>query len=145
MTSKERILAALHGKPMDHIPFCPFLAYVWEHFPPEIRDSGQLTFHHRVGADPLWRGAPCPVKVVPPAAMQCRSAEINGRTSMEIETPVGTLRQAWARSESGNTSFLVEHPLKTKHDYKIQQWIEEHNTLVYDLTPVNEHFAGQGR
>jgi hypothetical protein len=24
MTSKERILAALHGKPADHVPFSPY-------------------------------------------------------------------------------------------------------------------------
>jgi len=36
MTSKERIVAALNGDPIDYTPFSPFLAYVWEHLPKEI-------------------------------------------------------------------------------------------------------------
>jgi hypothetical protein len=145
MTSKERLTAALHGKPVDHLPFSPFLAYVWEHFPRDIQDLGQLAFHHRIGADPLWRGAPCAVKAIPPAQMDIRNTEGNGRSVCEIATPVGTLRQAWARSESGNTSFLVEHPLKSEQDFKTQIWIEENTTLAYDPAPVNAHFDGDGR
>ena len=145
MTAKERILASLHGRPVDHIPFCPFLAYVWEHFPNEIRDAGQLAFHDRIGADPLWRGAPCPVQAILPPGMECQNTEGDGRTVMEMRTPIGNLRQAWARSEIGNTSFLVEHPLKTEQDYKVQLWIEENTTLNYDLGPVNSHLMGEGR
>jgi hypothetical protein len=145
MTSKERLVAALHGKPVDHIPFSPFLAYVWEHFPRSVQDLGQLAFHHRIGADPLWRGAPCAVRAIPPAEMESRNTEGDEGTVCEIRTPVGTLRQAWARSESGSTSFLVEHPLKTEQDFKTQMWIEENTTLVYDPAPVNAHFADNGR
>src|SRR5512137_951658 len=118
MTSKDRIEAALHGRPADHVPFCPFLAYVWEHFPKEIQDMGQLAFHQRIGADPLWRGAPCPVKTISPQGIEFRSIKESDRDVTETVTPVGVLRQAYAPSEMGNTSFLVEHPLKTKADYK---------------------------
>ena len=145
MTSKERILAALHGKPADHVPFSPFLAYVWEYFPQDIRDKGPLAFHHRIGADPLWRGAPCSVKTVMPPEIEYRNTEGNGKTEVMIVTPVGALRQAWVRSESGNTSFLVEHPLKTEKDYKVQLWIEENTKMVYDPVPAENHLAGDGR
>lgn len=145
MTSKERILAALQGGRVDHVPFCPFLAYVWGSFPRDIQDKGQLAFHHLIGADPLWRGAPSPVKGVPPAEAQYRHTEGNGRTETEIRTPVGTLHYAKLASPAGNTSFLVEHPLKTEQDFKIQLWIEENTRLVYDLTAVNAHLAGEGR
>jgi hypothetical protein len=117
MTSKERILAALHGQDVDHIPFCPFLAYVWESFPQEIRDKGQLAFHHRIGADPLWRGAPCPVKAQLPASVEHRTEVKGDRSVTEIHTPVGVLRQVAARSEDGNTQFLIEHPLKCEQDF----------------------------
>jgi hypothetical protein len=145
VTAKERILAALHGKPVDRVPFSPFLAYVWEYFPPDIRDKGQLAFHDRIGADPLWRGSPCAVKAVTPPEVECRMTEVNGRTEMEIVTPVGTLRQAWVRSESGSTSFLVEHPLKTEKDYKVQLWIEENTKMEYDPVAAESHLAGDGR
>lgn len=145
MTSKERLVAALHGKPVDHIPFSPFLAYIWEHFPRDLQDQGPLAFHHRIGADPLWRGAPCAVKVIPPADMEVRNTEEKDRLTSEMVTPVGTLRQAWVRSQSGKTSFLVEHPLKTEKDFHIQLWIEEHTRLSYDPAPVEAHFSGEGR
>ena len=51
MTSKERILAALAGQPVDHIPFCPFLAYVWEHLErlehPELLTDSVRRLHRR--------------------------------------------------------------------------------------------------
>lgn len=144
MTSRERILAALHGQEVDRVPFSPFLAYVWDFFPQDIQSLGQLAFHRRIGSDPLWRGAPCPVKACPPAAMECQTREEDGRTVMEIHTPVGVLRQAWARSANGKTSFLVEHPLKREEDYRVQLWIEENSTLTEDLSPVHAHFAGDG-
>ena len=40
MTSRERILAALHGQQVDYVPFSPFLAYVWEHFPVDVQQAG---------------------------------------------------------------------------------------------------------
>ncbi len=72
MTSKERIQAALEGREVDHVPFSPFLAYVWESFPEAVREKGQLAFHKDIGADPLWRGAPCPVAAIHPE-METRS------------------------------------------------------------------------
>ncbi|MBT7303584.1 MAG: hypothetical protein HN849_28910 [Victivallales bacterium] len=145
MTAKERIIAALHGEPTDYTPFSPFLAYVWEYFPRAVREAGQLAFHHLVGADPLWRGAPCPVKAVPPVGIERKSADEGNRTTVWTKTPVGTLRHATERSDVGGTHFLVEHPLKTEEDYKVQLWIEENSRYVYDPTPVAEHFRGNGR
>jgi len=87
MNSKERIVAALNGEPADHIPFSPFLAYVWEHFPKEIQDAGQLAFHHEIGADPLWRGAPCPVAGIPPEGSTTETVDEGDRTITKISTP----------------------------------------------------------
>ena len=145
MNSKERLIAALHGQPVDHVPFSPFLAYVWESFSPEVQEAGQLAFHHTVGADPLWRGAPCPVKAIRPDAMESRTVSEGEREVTNITTPVGTLRFVRARSSQGNTHFLVEHPLKTEDDYKVWMWVEEHTTYVSNMDAVEEHFQGKGR
>ena len=144
MTSRERITAALLGRNVDHLPFCPFLAYVWESFPREFRDQGPLAFHRLVGADPLWRGAPCAVRAIPPESLETHTREDRGRTIQELRTPVGALRLAWAHSEAGQTRFLTEHPLKTEADFKVQLWVEEHTRLAYDAAPVTAHFAGDG-
>lgn len=140
MTSRERIQAAIEGREVDHVPFSPFLAYVWESFPEEIRKDGQLAFHKNIGADPLWRGAPCPVGAIPPE-VETRSYQDGNRNVTETITPVGKLRQASISSHEGGTSFLVEHPLKTEEDYKVRLWIEENTRYEVRLENVKNHLA----
>lgn len=144
LTSRERIALALDGRPVDRVPFCPNLAYVWEHWPESVRADGMLALLQRVGADPLWRGAPCPVRTLPPAELETRSYNAYGRGITEYHTPVGDLRLAYAYSEAGRTTFLVEHPLKTEADLKVQMWIEEHTRFEVNLEPVERHRAGDG-
>lgn len=139
MTSKERIVAALEGRDLDYTPFCPFLAYVWEHFPKEIQDGGQPLFLKQIGADPMWRGAACAVSWRSPKSIEWVSKEIDGRVYAELRTPVGTLRYTQANSDTGRTCFLIEHPLKTEEDYKIQLWIEENGTMEPDYESMDKH------
>ncbi|MGC9468238.1 MAG: uroporphyrinogen decarboxylase family protein [Anaerolineae bacterium] len=145
LSSHDRLVAALTRQSVDHLPFSPFLAYVWESFPVHVQQAGQLAFHKRIGATPLWRGAPCPVRAIPPKAMEVTSHAAGRDVCVEMHTPVGTLREIRRRSPEGNTDFLIEHPLKTAEDYEIQLWIEEHTSFEVDLTPVREHLAGDGR
>jgi hypothetical protein len=145
MTSKDRITAAIEGQPTDYLPFSPFLAYVWEHFPQKIQAMGQLAFHHLVGADPLWRGAPCPVRAALPESVETQTKISGDQTVTRVFTPVGRLELVYRRSETGNTNFLVEHPLKTQSDFKVQMWLEEHTRLEFDASPVAAHLAGEGR
>ena len=145
MTAKERIEAALDGRPVDRLPWSPFLAYVWENFPEHIQKMGQPAFLRQVGADPLWRGAPCPIRTRGPAGLQYEEKNENGLGVALFTTPVGRLRQGARGSEDGHTCFLVEHPLKTREDYKVQMWIEENTRFEYDDSQVKAHYAGDGR
>jgi hypothetical protein len=145
MTSKERIIAALHGQPVDRIPFSPFLAYVWEYFPAEVQEAGQLAFHHAIGADPLWRGATCAVKAIQPEGVERKVVEEGDRLVTHVTTPVGAFRFAHAKSHDGNTTFCVEHPLKTEADYKVRMWMEENTTFERNHEAVEAHLEGQGR
>jgi hypothetical protein len=144
MTSRERLVAALNGKSVDYLPFSPLLAYAWESFPRAIREAGQLAFHHHIGATPLWRGAPCPVRAIPPQ-VETRTYEEGPHVTTEIHTPVGKLRWTYRKSAVGNTNFLIEHPLKTLEDFKVQLWIEENTHFEVDLGLVQKHFIGNGR
>jgi hypothetical protein len=144
MNSKERIIAALEGQKPDHIPFSPFLAYVWDYFPERIRDMGQLAFQQMIGADPLWRGAPCPVESLSIDGLRCAELKEEGQTVTILETPVGTLRRAAQTSPQGDTTFLVEHPVKTVEDLKVAMWIEERIRYAYNPAPVRKHLAGMG-
>ena len=145
MTSKERIIAGLHNKPVDHIPFSPFLAYVWESFSPEIQEAGQLEFHHAIGADPMWRGAACPVKAIMPEGMERKVVQEKDREVTHVTTPVGGFSFAHAKSDAGNTTFCIDHPLKTEEDYKVRMWIEENIRYERNDEAVTNHFNGQGR
>ncbi len=144
MTSRERIVAALEAQPIDRTPWSPFLAYVWERFDEEIRAMGQPAFLREVGADPLWRGAPGPVRAIGPEAMESRWEQDNAHKTLIQTTPVGMLTSRWRYSEGGGTWFLVEHPLKRPEDYRVQMWIEEHTRLEYVEQPAIDHLAGAG-
>jgi hypothetical protein len=145
MTSRERLAAALLGRRVDRLPFAPFLAYVWESFPADVQARGQLQFHHDIGADPLWRGAPCPVRVSTPG-LEVRTRQEGRRAYAEFETPVGTLRTVHITSpDAGQTAFIVEHPVKTVEDLKTQLWIEEHTRIEFDPKPAEDHLTGAGR
>jgi hypothetical protein len=144
-SAHDRLVAALSGEPVDYLPFSPFLAYVWESFPRSIQEAGPLAFHHRIGATPLWRGAPCPVRAVLPAEVEIVSRRAGRDVCIETRTPVGTLTEVKRRSDDGGTDFLIEHPLKTREDFLIHLWIEERTAFEVDLGPVQEHFAGDGR
>ena len=145
MTSRERLRAALLGQPVDRLPFAPFFAYVWESFPAEIQSGGLLAFHREIGADPLWRGAPCPLRVSTPG-VEVRSHRDGALTCVEVETPVGTARSVTTMTaDAGQTPFLIEHPVKTVEDLKIQLWIEEHTEIAYDPAPADAFLAGEGR
>ncbi len=145
MNSKERIVAALHGQSVDRLPFSPFLAYVWEFLPANVQTAGPLAFHQAIGADPLWRGAPCPVKSIQPEGIERTTVSEGDREVTYVKTPVGSFRFAYARSKSGSTSFVVEHPLKTEEDYKVRLWIEEHTRYEHNREQVEKHFQGNGR
>jgi len=143
MTSGQRLRAALLGQPVDRIPFSPFLAYVWEHYPQEMQKRGQRKFLNEIGADPMWRGSCCPVKASTKDCIWKR--EENGDLAVTtITTPVGNLRMTQQHSPKGNTWFLIEHPLKTREDFKIQTWIEENTRQEYGPEPVHQHLAGDG-
>lgn len=144
MTSRERLEAALHNQPHDRTPWSPFLAYWWEAQPKAVQERGMLAMYREMGCDPLWRGAPGPIQPVFPESMQIRETRENGRVVQRIETPVGTLRQAYATSASGGTDFLIEHSLKTEEDYKIQMWIEENTVYRLDETEIRKHLDGPG-
>jgi len=112
----------------------------------KVQDAGQLAFHHMIGADPLWRGAPCPIKQVLPPEAECRTVEEGDQMVTLINTPVGSLRFAHVKSDSaGETAFLIEHPLKSEEDYKVQMWIEEHTVYLPDPEAVQAHLQGDGR
>jgi uroporphyrinogen-III decarboxylase len=127
MTSKERLRAALLGEEVDRLPFSPNLAYLFGTLPQAVQEKGHMAYCREVGADLLNRFGPCAVqRILPPKLKVDRfqEGELNVTT---YATPVGTVRDGYLKSEDGNTSFLVEHALKSEEDYKVWLWIEENS------------------
>ena len=56
MKSRQRLLGALLGKPVDRTPWSPFLSYYWQSLPQDVQERGQFTYLKAMGADPLLRG-----------------------------------------------------------------------------------------
>jgi uroporphyrinogen-III decarboxylase len=136
MTSRERLLASLRGDPVDRVAWSPFLAYWWEHQPQAIQARGQVWFFREIGADALLRGfvtafnssdvhglSAYPGFNLPIPGVEFRRREAGRDWCIEYETPVGTLRTVARNSPTGNTRFVVEHPVKIREDYKILSWI----------------------
>ncbi len=155
MTSRERLLAALRGRPVDRLPWSPFLAYWWEHQPQALQDRGQIAFFRELGADGLLRGFLSPFTVSdlggmngqttpPPPGVEIRRSEQGDDIRVWLETPVGILTMLGRRSSQGNTRFLVEHPVKRREDYKILSYIFERMIITPHYRPVAEQIAEVG-
>lgn len=125
MTPKARILAAMQGQPVDRLPWSPFLAYWWEAQRAQLREQGQLRFMESVGADPMLRGFGAAWQVEY-AGLERRVSERDGMRREVLDTPVGTLELGYRYSATGDTWFLVEHPVRELEDLKTLQWIYEH-------------------
>lgn len=136
MTSKERLRAAILGEETDRVAWSPNLAYMFERLPTELQELGHMGFCKMIGADLLNRFGECPVRRIESEDVGVREWTEGDKTYGERVTPVGTIRHVYTSSEEGNTSFLVEHPLKTAEDCKVQLWIEEHARFERDAAVV---------
>ena len=143
MTPKERLLAVIKGKNVDRVPWSPFLAYYWEAQPKEIQKAGQLAFYEAIGADPLFRGSHLLFKK---NIRRCQTYEkVSGNEKRIIyETPVGNLYLKYVLTEATNSWFLVEHPVKTKEDFKILTFINENMDLIPDFEGFIQEYANVG-
>ena len=114
-TSKRRLLAAIRGEEVDHVPFSPFLAYYFDFLPEEVWRKGQLEYLKEMGADPLLRGFISAFDVQP---HQCWSTETEkgNKRYVTYHTPKGELYSEYTYVKEANTWFLTGHPVKGIED-----------------------------
>ena len=157
MTSRERLRAALRGEEVDHVPWSPFLAYWWEHQTQDWQDRGQLWFMRELGADALLRGFSTPfvcsdipgIRSYDAFNLETPGCELTWHEKgddlrVEQVTPVGTLTLLARQSRTGNTRFVVEHPVKCREDYKILRYLAEHMLIRPDAERVRLEIAEAG-
>ena len=106
MTPRERLLASIYGKPVDHIPFSPFLAYYFDFLPEQIRAKGELSYLQEMGADPLLRGGICAYEIRSHSCSLTQAVQGNKRYET-IHTPKGDLFSEYTYVKQANTWFLT--------------------------------------
>ena len=158
MTSKERIIAALQGREVDHLPWCPFLAYWWESQPAERRERGQIAFFREIGADALLRGFTCAFSSSDVMGLgdsgynvhddlpgcSITRQERGGQQAIRYDTPVGNLEVTRSFSSAGDTWFVTGHPLRTREDYKTLQYIIERMKIEPCRAPLSAELGELG-
>ena len=157
MTSRERLLAALSGQPVDRLPWSPFLAYWWDYQSQAIQQQGQVSFFREIGADALLRGFITAFTCsdvqgisqyasfsAPISGVEFNRTESGNLWRNEFTTPVGKLASTAQLSPDGNTRFMVEHPVKCKEDYKILRYIVERMLIKPDYAAVQREIDEVG-
>ena len=118
----------MKGLEVDRTPWSPNLAYYWGHKDKAVQEKGQIAFLQEIGADPLLRGAN---KLFDVVRNNCKITETVKGSELYItyETRIGKITETNTYSTGGNTWFLTGHPVKTKDDFKILQYIYENTTF----------------
>ncbi len=131
MTSRERMNAAIRGGDCDRLPWAPELnaAFVrqvlaGDDVPPERQ---YVEACRRIGADCLLAASP--------AAQMMRGVATervtDGPTTTTVwRTPAGDLRSREEARAAAQTTFEVEHRIKTVEDVRAYRWVMEHAEVV---------------
>lgn len=142
MTPRQRLLRTLTGKPVDRVPWSPFLAYYFENLPADVQQRGQLEYLEKIGADPLLRGeGSCYFKWRYNGNITRREEPFNGGKREIFETKVGTLSQTVYTSGVSRTSLLKGHPVKTEEDLKVLMYLYEN----IEIEPSIDEFEALNR
>lgn len=131
MKSKERLLRTLKGQEVDRLAWSPFLAYYWDFLDPAIQSKGQETYLQEIGADPLLRGFHTLFQIKH-THVEIRESIKNNKRIVIYETPIGSLTFTSIYADSSRTWFCCGHPVKTKEDFKILTYINEHMQILPD-------------
>jgi len=142
MRSKERILATIKGEPTDRLAWSPLLAYWWQS-KPELWELGDFGYMKSIGCDPLWRGIGGLFNVEKKNVSYTTKKD-GDKTYTTIETPVGNLYQTHTYMKIPDTTFLTEHPVKTREDIKILTYIMENTLITPDFTSFDAHAKNVG-
>ena len=152
MTSKERMLSVLRGKPADRIAWAPFLTYWWDqNLVADAESLGEIGFKRAIGADILMRGhrnrptnleyTNLEMYLTEYGTTKYTEKEEGNRKYQVYETPIGSLQASYIYSPVGDTWFLQGHPVKTVDDFKILSYIANDMRLTASNTAYEEECA----
>lgn len=136
MSNRERLLAALHSKEVDRLPWSPLMdGYFTRSLPLQGRRDDLIEVAKDAGCDLMERHVANPSEHMNGVE---RRQEKNGIYFSEIfETPVGSIQMT--RKETGKTSYVIKNLIETVEDVKVYTYIAEHT----DYTPNVEAFMAR--
>lgn len=145
MTSHERLVAALRGQPLDRLPWSPFLAYWWEHQPAWLQEKGQPWLMKEIGADALLRGFATAFSFsYDSEGCQVVETHSGDLVRCEYHTPIGTITAHSRYSPDGNTTFVYDHPVKTRADFEILARLARSMRIQPDFASVADPIRSLG-
>ncbi len=123
MTSRERLWAALHSKPVDRLPWAPLMdGYFTSSMPKQGYPDDLLYAAKLIGCDLLERHVAGPEEILEGVNVRTEKNPDGYRTY--YETPVGS---AYVEHRyTGNTSYVSKHMVESIEDAKVFQYIAEH-------------------
>jgi len=124
VTARERLRAAYRGERVDRMPWAPIIdETTLRDFPSAIREQGPFRFIADLGGDVLCR-AGAPYRTLT-EDVETAQGTVGNRHWVERRTPVGTLREVFQQTPSGQWHH-VEWPIKSLDDLRTRRFICEH-------------------
>ncbi|NIM92405.1 MAG: hypothetical protein GTO18_01650 [Anaerolineales bacterium] len=151
MSSKERIMAALHHQETDRIPWSPLISGYFSLGLPESLHGNDLEVMRSIGADIIERLQSLVYIPTLPQYIPALGPTISGRVEStnakgdlnirEIrdgdqliriyETPIGSLQEIYERRDSSPwMAFPVEYKIKSLEDLEIYRYVTEAQYFV---------------
>jgi uroporphyrinogen-III decarboxylase len=137
MTSRERLLAALRGEPVDRVPWSPCVDGYFLSSLPDDHKLDEAGLHREVGADALLRHVMVFSSTAPTMGLLSRARE-NPRIEVDVErlggarfrvvyrTQVGELCEEFEWTpESPNIPWFTKRKLETVDDVKVYMYALE--------------------
>src|ERR1039457_6780719 len=130
MTSRERLLRALHQEEVDRLPWEPLID---DYYLVYLRDIGKpmnvVEALRLIGADIVERHVRC-FDVRYSGGVRLRIDQEDRGRYHTFETPVGSLHQR--APYGGDTERISPDFVKSIADVKVLQYVEEHTSFVPD-------------
>lgn len=142
MTHRQRAIAAIHGEPVDHLPFIGRME-LWYNFnknrdtlPEKYKKWSLWDIQRDLGIGIFGFGAWSAsfYRLEYPSTIEVRRTTNGGEVCTEYRTPYGTLRTRNVLSEELHdadvTGAQVEHEFKDERDYDALQFLFENTRVV---------------
>ncbi len=128
MNGRQRLLAALHRRPVDRVPWAPLFDEYFTSSLPADPPMNVVEALRYVGADVLKRHTPAIVTHHRDVSICSRHEGDQVLTT--IETPVGVLTER--RVVTPVTTFIAEPKIKGLDDYRPYRYLVEHSEYEAD-------------